>query len=137
MSKFLSYNERLEIQKGLKEHKKFAFEQKTGYFAYPCNTCVYETYRDELMCSEKTLCNYIDARLFDVRNIDLPRMVKYRPRYKKPKFKVDRACRNERDNRGFRAFMEAHPDTNVVHMNSVCGTQGGKVLFTIRTKEKS
>lgn len=54
---------------------------------------VYESHVDELMCSEKTLYNYIDASLFDVRNIDLPRKVKYRPRYKKPEFKVDRGCR--------------------------------------------
>ena len=27
---------------------------------------------DELMCSEKTLYNYVDAQLFDIRNIDLP-----------------------------------------------------------------
>ena len=42
------------------------------------------------MCSEKTLYNYVDAQLFDIRNIDLPRKVKYRPRYKQPEFKVDR-----------------------------------------------
>lgn len=48
---------------------------------------------DDLMCSEKTLYNYVDAQLFDVRNIDLPRKVKYRPRYKKAEFKVDRGCK--------------------------------------------
>lgn len=31
---------------------------------------------DEIMCSEKTLYNYVDAQLFDIRNIDLPRKVK-------------------------------------------------------------
>lgn len=40
---------------------------------------IYESNRDELMRSEKTLYNYIDACLLDVRNIDLPRKVKYRP----------------------------------------------------------
>lgn len=43
---------------------------------------IYIDHRDDLMCSEKTLYNYVDAGLFDVRNIDLPRKVKYRPRYK-------------------------------------------------------
>ena len=51
---------------------------------------IYLAHVDELMCSEKTLYNYVDAQLFDIRNIDLPRKVKYRPRYKKPEFKVDR-----------------------------------------------
>ena len=53
---------------------------------------IYLNNKDELMCSEKTLYNYIDGSLFDVRNIDLPRKVKYRPRYKKPELKVDRGC---------------------------------------------
>jgi len=45
---------------------------------------IYESNRDVLMCSEKTLYNYVAACLFEVRNIDLPRKVKYRPRYKQP-----------------------------------------------------
>ena len=45
---------------------------------------IYLDHIDELMCSEKTLYNYVDAQLFDIRNIDLPRKVKYRPRYKQP-----------------------------------------------------
>lgn len=34
---------------------------------------IYVEHENELMCSEKTIYNYIDACLFDVRNIDLPR----------------------------------------------------------------
>lgn len=266
MSKFLTYDERLEIQKGLKnqlsfgqialtinkdrttvakEIKKYSFEQKTGYSSYPYNACkhrktcakknicplgctrpskykcslctlcndicedfveevcttkikppyvcngckqlnkctlkkmfydaeeahlrcqehisdcrsgilsdelelkrinaivtplvkngqsihqIYTNNRDVLMCSEKTLYNYIDACLLDVRNIDLPRKVRYRPRYKKPEFKVDRACRNGRTYNDFQNFMNEHPDAHIVQMDSVCGTQGGKVLLTI------
>jgi len=51
---------------------------------------IYVTHQDELMCSEKTIYNYIDACLLDVRNIDLPKKVKFRERYKKPEFKVDK-----------------------------------------------
>ena len=36
---------------------------------------IYLDHVDELMCSEKTLYNYVDAQLFDIRNIDLPRKV--------------------------------------------------------------
>lgn len=67
---------------------------------------IYATYVDELMCSEKTIYNYIDACLFDVRNIDLPRKVKYRPRYKKPEFKVDKGCRIGRNYEDFQTFIE-------------------------------
>lgn len=45
------------------------------------------------MRSEKTMYNYVDACLFDVRNIDLPRKVRFRERYKKPEFKVDESYR--------------------------------------------
>ena len=98
---------------------------------------IYLDHIDELMCSEKTLYNYIDACLFDVRNIDLPRKVKYRPRYKKPEFKIDRACRNGRSYDDFKAFMEKYPDTHVVQMDSVIGSIGGKVLLTIHFVESS
>lgn len=54
---------------------------------------IYMNHQDELMCSEKTIYNYIDSCLFDIRNIDLPRKVKFRERYKKPEFKVDKGCR--------------------------------------------
>ena len=98
---------------------------------------IYESNKDVLMCSEKTLYNYIDACLLDVRNIDLPRKVKYRPRYKKPEFKVDRACRNGRTYKDFQAFMANHPEYPVVQMDSVCGNKGGKVLLTIHFVDTS
>ena len=53
---------------------------------------IYLNHKDELMCSEKTLYNYVDGCLFDIRNIDLPRKVKYRPKYKKPELKVERGA---------------------------------------------
>ena len=52
---------------------------------------IYIHHKDELMCSEKTMYNYIDACLFDVRNIDLPRKVRFRERYKRPDFKKKEA----------------------------------------------
>ena len=98
---------------------------------------IYVTHKDELMCSEKTIYNYIDACLFTVRNIDLPRKVKYRPRYKKPEFKVDRGCRSGRTYNDFQEYMDAHPDLPVVQMDTVIGSKGGKVLLTIHFVETS
>lgn len=92
---------------------------------------IYINHVDELMCSEKTLYNYINACLLEVRNIDLPRKVRYRPRYKKPEFKVDRTCRHERTYQDFQRFMINHPDHSIVEMDSVIGSIGGKVLLTI------
>ena len=98
---------------------------------------IYLDHVDDLMCSEKTLYNYVDAQLFDIRNIDLPRKVKYRPRYKHPEFKVDRGCRIGRSYSDFQKFLADNPETTVVQMDSVIGRVGGKCLFTIHFVESS
>ncbi len=98
---------------------------------------IYMNHQDELMCSEKTIYNYIDLCLFDIRNIDLPRKVKFRERYKKPEFKVDKGCRIGRSYKDFCVFLEKTPDTNIVQMDSVIGEKGGKCLLTIHFVECS
>ena len=81
--------------------------------------------------------NYVDAQLFDIRNIDLPRKVKYRPRYKQPEFKVDRGCRIGRTYSDFQKFLESNPESTVIQMDSVIGRVGGKCLLTIHFVETS
>ena len=81
--------------------------------------------------------NYVDAQLFDIRNIDLPRKVKYRPRYKQPEFKVDRGCRIGRNYSDFQKFLESNPESTVIQMDSVIGRVGGKCLLTIHFVETS
>lgn len=98
---------------------------------------IYINNEANLMCSEKTIYNYVDACLFDVRNIDLPRKVKFRERYKKPEFKVDKGCRIGRNHEAFLAFLDKNPETFVVQMDSVIGTKGGKCLLTIHFVETS
>ena len=98
---------------------------------------IYVSHENELMCSEKTIYNYIDACLLDVRNIDLPRKVKFRERYKKPVFKVDKGCRIGRNYEAFESFIENNPDMAIVQMDSVIGTKGGKCLLTIHFVETS
>lgn len=98
---------------------------------------IYIEHVDEIMCSEKTLYNYVDAQLFDIRNIDLPRKVKYRPRCKQPEFKVDRGCRIGRNYSDFQKFLESNPESTVIQMDSVIGRVGGKCLLTIHFVETS
>ena len=45
---------------------------------------------DELMVSEKTAYNYLNAGLFDADKMDCPRIVRMRPRRAAPKLKIDR-----------------------------------------------
>ena len=98
---------------------------------------IYVNYADTLMCSEKTLYNYIDHGFFDARNIDLPRKVRYRPRKKEQEFKVDRGCYVGRNYVDYQQFLLKHPNAHTVQMDSVIGTVGGKVLLTIHFPETS
>ena len=98
---------------------------------------IYVTHRDELMCSEKTIYNYIDSCLLEVRNIDLPRKVRFRVRRREKEFKVDKGCRLGRTFKDFEAYMEENPDLAVVQMDSVIGRVGGKCLLTIHFVESS
>ena len=92
---------------------------------------IYANNIDSLMCSEKTLYNYIDNGFFDARNIDLPRKVRYRPRRKKKEFKVDKGCYIGRNYLDYQLFMAKNPEYHTVQMDSVIGAVGGKVLLTI------
>lgn len=98
---------------------------------------IYIEHKNELMCSEKTIYNYIDACLFDIRNIDLPRKVRFRERYKKPEFKIDKGCRVGRSYKEFESFILKNSDTSVVQMDSVIGSRGGKCLLTLHFVESS
>ena len=86
---------------------------------------------DIIMLDEKTVYNYVDAGLLSVKNIDLPRKVRYRTRKKQKRFKVDRACYEGRTYEDFLNFKEDNPDVPVVEMDSVEGKKGGKVLLTL------
>lgn len=91
---------------------------------------------DSIMCSERTIYNYVNFSLFSARNIDLARKVRYRPRRKVSKtFKVDKSCRKNRTYDDFLNFLKLNPDISVVQMDSVEGTKGGKVLLTIHFTE--
>ena len=84
--------------------------------------------------SERTIYRYVDAGIFpDVRNIDLVRKVRYRPRKKSSSqvVKVDKKCRIGRTYEDFQAYMAQHPDTAVVQVDTVEGKKGGPVLLTI------
>ena len=88
------------------------------------------------MCSERTIYNYIDYRLFTARNIDLPRKVRYRPRkLEKQRFKVEKSCRIGRTYDDFKVFLDEHPGIPVVEIDTLEGTRGGKVLLTIHFTE--
>ena len=84
--------------------------------------------------SERTIYRYVDSCIFpDVRNVDLVRKVRYRPRKKSCSqvLKVDKKCRVGRTYEDFGSYMGLHPDTPVVQMDTVEGRKGGPCLLTI------
>jgi IS30 family transposase len=89
--------------------------------------------RAELMISDKTLYKYIALNCFGASSTDLRRKVKMRPRRKKRTIKVERSCRKGRTLEDRAAYLEEHPDTEIVEMDTVIGRKGGgeKVLLTI------
>lgn len=86
---------------------------------------------DSVMVSESTIYRLVDYNLFEARNIDLPRKVRYAPRKKKKIFKVDKTCRIGRTYQDYKTYRENHPDIPVTQMDSVEGKKGGKVLLSI------
>ena len=84
------------------------------------------------MHSDKTIYKLIDLGLLKVRNIDLPRKVRFRERRKETTvYKVDKHCLENRTYEDFEAYIKENPDTPIVQMDSVIGRKGGKVLLTI------
>jgi len=88
--------------------------------------------QSKVNCCERTAYTYADHGLFEARNIDMPRKVRFRKRKQKSvPLKVDKACRNGRNYEDFLAFRKAHPELGVVELDSVEGKKGKAVLLTI------
>lgn len=94
--------------------------------------------KNKIMHSEKTIYKYIDLGILNVRNIDLPKKVRFRQRTKKTTvYKIDKKCLENRRYSNFLEYMKQYPDTPVVEMDTVEGNKGGKVLLTIHFVESS
>ena len=73
--------------------------------------------------------NYIDQNKLSIRNIDLPRRVRY-PKGKTKRVPKDTSIRVGRTYEDFENYLKDNPDTSVVEMDTVEGKKGGKVLLT-------
>lgn len=85
----------------------------------------------ELSLSEKTLYNYIQSGALSVKNIDLPKKVKYKIRSSRSSDTADKAIYEGRTYKDFQAFLKDFPDSTVTEMDTVLGCEGAhKVLLT-------
>ena len=99
---------------------------------------IHSNNNDSIMVCERTLYNYVDNQVLSVRNIDLPRKVRYRPRKKiQMGYKVDKECLEGRRYDDYLKFIEKNKDVSIVQMDTVEGKKGGKVLLTIHFIDSS
>ena len=93
---------------------------------------IYATHAEDLKCSKRTTYTYIDAGIFEVRNIDLRRKVKYKKRKKATETSAkSREYRIGHNYEDFQKYIEKKPDVSIVEMDCVEGNaEGHKVLLT-------
>lgn len=86
-----------------------------------------------ITCSKPTLYSYINQGIFSIKNIDLLRKVKYKPRKKGKiqKVKRENKVRINRKYEDFLDYISKNPDASVVEMDTVEGIKGGKVFLTL------
>jgi len=93
---------------------------------------IYSSHKEEIPCSINTLYQYVDRCYFTARNIDMPRKVRFKPRYDHGKrgqsFQTFVA---ERTYTEFKKYTEENPDANIWEMDTVIGKQDGKCLLTL------
>ena len=91
------------------------------------------THAKELGVSERTLYNYVDAGVFKVRNLDLPKKCVYRKRRPaKVLTKIEYQYRRGRSIEDFNSYIEANPGVSIVEMDTVKATvHKGKVFLTM------
>ncbi len=97
---------------------------------------IFAVHADEIPVCRRTLYNYLEQRVFQARNIDLPRRVRYKKRKKattpKASQNLNQIYRNKRTYIDFKRFLECHPDIDVVEMDTVKGSRAaGKCLLTL------
>ena len=96
---------------------------------------IFAVHADEIPVCRRTLYNYFDQCVFKARNIDLPRRVRYKKRKKRSEQRnsnAQQAYRNKRTYTDFEHFMAAHPDLDVVEMDTVKGSRtSSKCLLTL------
>ena len=90
---------------------------------------LYISHSEDIPFAKSTFYKYIDLGLFDVKNIDLHRKVRFKTKKEldsssstiaNPKIKIGRFYKD------FQEYMELHPNASIVEIDTVIGTSGGK-----------
>ena len=93
---------------------------------------IFINHKNEIPCSESTLYDYVDRCYLTARNIDMPRKVRFKPRYSHgPRAQSFQEFVLNRTYADFKQYVEENPDINIWEMDTVIGTPGGKCLLTL------
>lgn len=98
---------------------------------------IYANHKNEINCSIRCLYNYIEMGLLSVKNIDLPRKIRYKVRNQNQNSKKkDYSYRIGRTYEDFQNMLKENPNAHIVEMDTVIGTaETGKVLLTLLFRE--
>lgn len=86
---------------------------------------------NDLPVSTSTVYRHIKKGYYSISPLDLPRMVKFKPRHKRETDYVPYAIKKNRQYEDYLAFVDENPDISVVQFDTVIGSIGGKVIMTI------
>lgn len=85
----------------------------------------------EIGVSKSTVYRHLKRGYLSVSAIDFPRVVKFKPRKKKPDEHIPKALKIGRTHEDFLRFLEENGATSWVEMDTVIGRVGGKVILTL------
>jgi len=95
---------------------------------------IYVNNKDTILVDERTLYNYIHQGAFDITNLEMPRLVRYKKRVNTNhyKLKVDKGCYHNRNYQDYQQYMKEHSDVAVVQIDSVEGKRDeSQAILTI------
>lgn len=88
---------------------------------------IYAHHGHEIPCCRRTLYNYIDKGVFEAKNIDMRRRVRYKCKERRKGTRISLSARKFRINRTYEDFsslMKNTPATRVVELDTVEGGRG-------------
>ena len=86
---------------------------------------------NNLPIASATVYRHIKKGYYTITPLDLPRVVKFKPRNSKEHDRIPSCARNGRTFNDFLAFVEDNPDIPLVQLDTVIGRVGGKTILTI------
>lgn len=91
---------------------------------------IYMKHKDEIPCSIRTLYNYVDSSYLTARNIDMPRKMRFKQRYKhERRSKSMQTFCDGRTYVDYKEFIKNNPDISICEMDTVVGGVGSKKVF--------